>query len=486
MADYTQPDHVEKRLRYFDGQFLVVDDFVDEQKYHIDRQRRQTRLLRTSGILEGLQVTQAESAAESVSVEVAPGTAIDLKGRAIILSEKYIVDLTEHIGTTVTLAIAYVEEASDPPTSDRGSKALTRWHEQVAFEVVKDKEVSTLDSAIGIVKIIIDANRNIRINANHTYANFHSGVRFGNTTFGNSEISLKPVTRDRLQLTGNLTVSGSLTANSLTATQDIVAQRALNFPLATRPNNNQQEINFGGGEYGIGIQENTQYFRTAQNFAWYQSGSHDNTSLNPGDSGRLQMILDLAGRLGIGNSSPQAELDVNGTIKGDFVDVSDSISCHSLGVIFYAQRPEAGNYGIPKPLASFGREDRPNSEKSSLTYDFFSPVAADIFVLGYGRAEVDENFRIFSSRLMFQSRHFDRGRNTRIGNDEFIPSLFNGFPRVFFLAAYWSVGANSSTRIEMRHRANWNEQTLPQNAVAEVREASLFILKFPRNKEPEG
>ncbi len=377
MADYTQPDHVEKRLRYFDGQFLVVQDFVDEQKYHIDRQRRQTRLLRTSGILEGLQVTQASASAEAVSVEVAPGTAIDLKGRAIILSEKQVVDLTEHIGTTVTLAVAYVEEDSDLPTSDRGSRDLTRWHEKVAFEVVKNGETSTLDGAIDIVRITINANGNISINANHTYTNFHSGVRFGNTAFGNPEISLKPISRDRLQLTGNLTISGSLTA-----TQDLVVQRALSFPLATRANNNHQEINFGGGEYGIGVQPDTQYFRTAKNFAWYQDGSHSNESLNPGGNGKVQMILDSDGRLGIGESNPQFKLDVAGSIRGNSLDIDGSIRGNCIG----------SHFVLPNPLKWFFKAQG-ERWTTVLRYDLSLEAECDVVVIAnaHGKAPADRD-----------------------------------------------------------------------------------------------
>ena len=36
-ANYELPSVVEKRVRFFDGQFLQEQDFIDEQKYHLDR-----------------------------------------------------------------------------------------------------------------------------------------------------------------------------------------------------------------------------------------------------------------------------------------------------------------------------------------------------------------------------------------------------------------------------------------------------------------
>ena len=66
-ADYTLPPVAEKRTRFFDGQFLTDQDFVDEQKYHLDRQRRHQRLLHVSGICEGLTVRA--TGANAVTVE---------------------------------------------------------------------------------------------------------------------------------------------------------------------------------------------------------------------------------------------------------------------------------------------------------------------------------------------------------------------------------------------------------------------------------
>lgn len=461
MADYTQPDHVEKRLRYSDGQFLVVQDFIDEQKYHIDRQRRQTRLLRTSGILEGLQVTPASASAEAVSVEVAPGTAIDLKGRAIILSEKHVVDLTEHIGTTVTLAIAYVEERSDPPISDRGSSGLTRFHEKVAFEVVKNGETSTLDSAIDIVQIKINDNRSVSINADHTFNNFYSGLKFGNTDLRNPEISLKPVSRG-LQLTGNLTISGSLTASgNLTANQDIVARRVLTFPLATRSNN--QEINFGRGEYGIGVQPDTQYFRTAKNFAWYKDGTHSNEALNPGNNGSLQMVLDLAGRLGIGTFNPQSLLDVNGGIKSSSLNVDGPIKSSSMGVIF-----EKGKNDFHTLSAG---QDFVDLVDIDLTIDH----EVDLLILAHARQIRPPGYSmlqasIFIDDVVFESFKDNSGRPTKNGyGSHYNIGVLNGdaneespIMSIAFAKAKkntrivwkgWFGGANSSMKCSIRYPA---------------------------------
>ena len=47
--NYIQPENVTKRVRFYDGQFLQAQDFVDEQAYHVDRQRLHNRGLHLSG-----------------------------------------------------------------------------------------------------------------------------------------------------------------------------------------------------------------------------------------------------------------------------------------------------------------------------------------------------------------------------------------------------------------------------------------------------
>ncbi|NEQ41079.1 MAG: hypothetical protein F6K40_34655 [Okeania sp. SIO3I5] len=70
-----------------------------------------------------------------------------------------------------------------------------------------------------------------------------------------------------------------------------------------------------GNHYGIGVQGETQYFRTYKNFAWYKGGSHNNSALNPGTGGTVQMVI-KDGSVGIGTNDPGAKLEViGGTTK---------------------------------------------------------------------------------------------------------------------------------------------------------------------------
>src|SRR6266571_6671852 len=70
-----------KRLNYFNSEFLVDQDFKDEQAYHLGMRRRHNRVLHTWGVAEGLQVT----AAGSKAVAIGPGTAIDNAGEELVL-----------------------------------------------------------------------------------------------------------------------------------------------------------------------------------------------------------------------------------------------------------------------------------------------------------------------------------------------------------------------------------------------------------------
>jgi hypothetical protein len=125
MADYTQPDVVQKRVRFFDGQFLVDQDFIDEQRYHLDRERRYSRMLGITGVVSGLTVTKDGL----YQIAVGKGTAIDALGRTIVLVDDLALRLPDKFAgkQDVELRLVYQENPTD--MAQTGSLSERRWDE---------------------------------------------------------------------------------------------------------------------------------------------------------------------------------------------------------------------------------------------------------------------------------------------------------------------------------------------------------------------
>ncbi len=108
-------------------------------------------------------------------------------------------------------------------------------------------------------------------------------------------------------------VDAQITALS---TKDVTFNGDLSFGDDAR-----QMINLSAKTHGIGVQLDTQYFRTDKNFAWYKGGSHKDDALDAG-GGTAEMIM-KDGKLGIGVASPAVKLDVNGSIKAKTVRMTN-------------------------------------------------------------------------------------------------------------------------------------------------------------------
>ena len=102
-----------------------------------------------------------------------------------------------------------------------------------------------------------------------------------------------------------------------------------------------QRINLWGtgpnAPYGIGIQTNTMYFRTAVHYAWYLGGTHGGGEWNPGAGGTLVMALNSSGNLGIATSAPVRRLDVNGAAR-----VRQTVFARNLSVDYYSEHRSPG------------------------------------------------------------------------------------------------------------------------------------------------
>jgi hypothetical protein len=55
--------------------------------------------------------------------------------------------------------------------------------------------------------------------------------------------------------------------------------------------NTRQMLNLWSNTFGIGVQDNTQYFRSGHAYAWYRGGIHSNTEFAPGAGGEALMTL---------------------------------------------------------------------------------------------------------------------------------------------------------------------------------------------------
>jgi len=102
-----------QRPRYFDHQFLKVEDFTLETEYHLDMRRRHNRDLHTPGVADGLTVAGSSGA---TSVTVAPGVALDAQGREIVLVDPRTVSLPTGV-TSAQVYIVYDEEETDQVTA---------------------------------------------------------------------------------------------------------------------------------------------------------------------------------------------------------------------------------------------------------------------------------------------------------------------------------------------------------------------------------
>lgn len=148
---------IEKRLKYYTGQFLQQQDFTDEQEYHLDRLRRHNRLLHTPGIASGLAVTANPG---STSAAVAPGTALDSEGRQIVLKDPFNVAFeSSHNGQWVLVVISYAEEEADDATV--GDVGKTRWLERPEVGVILETGAPAEGLQIRLARLRIAANGTI-------------------------------------------------------------------------------------------------------------------------------------------------------------------------------------------------------------------------------------------------------------------------------------------------------------------------------------
>ena len=129
------PDDINKRMNYFDRQFLRAADFKVEQDYHLQRHRLHNKLLHTPGVAGGNHLMVSGDAGSN-SLKVAEGIAIDEDGREIVLLQQHHYDIpAETKPGTYELTVRLEEVPSDPST-DPGVEGNTRTSDTPTFELL--------------------------------------------------------------------------------------------------------------------------------------------------------------------------------------------------------------------------------------------------------------------------------------------------------------------------------------------------------------
>jgi hypothetical protein len=106
-----------KKPAYFQGQLLLKDDFIDEQKYHINERARHSLNLHGWGVVRGLEVT----AAGDTSITISAGFAIDGKGHEIAINESEVLELSSFAPSSllqITISFETEQPSKDRPRID--------------------------------------------------------------------------------------------------------------------------------------------------------------------------------------------------------------------------------------------------------------------------------------------------------------------------------------------------------------------------------
>ena len=157
-------DEINKRMNYFDRQFLRAADFQVEQSYHIDRHRRHNKLLHTPGLAgpNDLRVTGKKGQGH---VTVSGGTAIDNHGREIVVpAAQPPVALSEiPEAGKYAMFVELLEQPTDPST-DPGVVGQTRITETPNFRFKKlltDPPDPSEYPPLTLAAITVDAAKNL-------------------------------------------------------------------------------------------------------------------------------------------------------------------------------------------------------------------------------------------------------------------------------------------------------------------------------------
>jgi len=319
MADYVLPGVAEKRVRYFDGQFLQDQDFIDEQNYQLDREHRHNRLLHGPGIADGLTVTSTTPN----QVTVAPGTAIDSDGHQLALAQATTVDLPAadfNDKQGIQLYISYLESAEDPQAVG-GSQDFTRWLERPQLTaVVPGHDYAGTAPPVLLASLALDNAGRVAVDST---VRSYAGLRLPGAAA--DAVTLRATSGGPVDLAGSLTVDGNVGIGNPSPAYPLhlATGKVLRIEGGANASDSATYLSFGGnGAFGIDA---------------------------PGTpSGRF--VVQNTGNVGIGTAGPGAKLEVagGGGTSVDLVVNGRLRSSNNDGGLWVAQDRFVGGFDTNK------------------------------------------------------------------------------------------------------------------------------------------
>lgn len=139
-----------ERLRYFNHQFLRLEDFETEQDYHLQMRREHNRQFHTWGVAGGLEV---QVGSDRQQIRITPGTALDAQGREIVLPSEVSQPVTGAPGDVRYVTIAY-DEVKAGPTTETGPEEYRRWKEVPKIALLDEPPADpSLELVLGVLTL---------------------------------------------------------------------------------------------------------------------------------------------------------------------------------------------------------------------------------------------------------------------------------------------------------------------------------------------
>src|SRR5256714_2753886 len=176
-----------KRLNYYNSQFLVADDFLDEQYYHTHMRRFHNRSLHTWGIDEGLEVKQVageNTGANKVTVE--PGIAIDRLGQEIVWTKE-----SDAVGFDAFAANSqvYVTIKYDEDWADKDTQSTNDYRRKTERPKVGASATAPAADAADVVLAVVKLDKDKAVAQVDRSVRRYAGSRIGSSD-GGDEFSI--------------------------------------------------------------------------------------------------------------------------------------------------------------------------------------------------------------------------------------------------------------------------------------------------------